>query len=405
MSIRFLAGFLSLAPLIASAEPAEVVTYDSLPARVRASNPDLSAARLRIREALGRVRQAGRPANPELETSFEHNSRFNEGRIEVGLAQRFPVTDRLRLEKQVSLAEVDAAEAEVRNVERRLVVEARTAFVTVLSLRQRRELLREQEGLAGKLAEAISAAAKKGEDSPLGAGQARLEAAKLETEARKIDAEEAAATGQLKPLLGLSPSGGLHLSGKLGDPKLPAGGRAIRRPDLEAARHEVRAAGSSVALEQAKRREDVEAGVFTAIERSEDAPEGFENEGIVGLRFKIPLPFWNKNEGAIDEAVARRERKEKEVVALTANIRHEAATALAEMERWADLLGELDRDLLPLADDQTARTETAWREGQGELQGVFRAREQSLELRASRLDALREFHLARVRYEAALGNP
>lgn len=405
MFSRILAGLLLLSPLPLSAESAEVLSYASLPGRIRASNPDLAAARLRIREALGRMKQAGRPANPELETEFEHDSRFREGRIEIGISQRFPVTARLQLEKQVSIAAVEAAEAEVRDVERRLVADARDAFVRVLAIRQRRELLREQEALAGKLAEFISAAVEKGEGSALDAGQARLEAARMATEARKLDAEEAGATGELKPLLGMPTSAGVHLSGTLADPALPEGGKTIRRPDLDAARLEAKAANGDIAVEQSKRREDVEAGVFAAAERSEDAPEGLDTEAIVGLRFKIPLPFWNKNEGAIDEAVARSERKDKEADALAQNIRHEAATARAEMEQWAAMIAELDGKLLPLAKQQSEQTEAAWRNGQGELQVVLRSREQSLELSAARLDALREFHLARVRYEAATGNP
>ena len=211
--------------------------------------------------------------------------------------------------------------------------------------------------------------------------------------------------GELKPLLGMPTSAGVHLSGGLADPALPKGGKTIRRPDLDAARLEAKAANGDIAVEQSKRREDVEAGVFAAAERSEDAPEGLDTEAIVGLRFKIPLPFWNKNEGAIDEAVARSERKDKEADALAQNIRHEAATARAEMEQWAAMIGELDGKLLPLAKQQSEQTEAAWRNGQGELQVVLRSREQSLELSAARLDALREFHLARVRYEAATGNP
>jgi len=405
MRSRIFAGLLCLVPLHLSAESAEVFSYVSLPGRVRASNPDLAAARLRIQEALGRMKQAGRPANPELETEFEHDSRFREGRLEIGFSQRFPVTGRLQLEKQISLAAVEAAEAEVRDVERRLFAEAREAFVRVLAIRQRRELLKRQGELSEKLADTSAAAAEKGEGSPLDAGQARLEAARLATEARKLDAEEAAATGSLKALLGMSPSAGVHLSGTLGDPVLPSGGEAIRRPDLDAARLEAKGAGSGIALEQAKRREDVEAGVFAAAERSKDAPEGLDTEAIVGIRFKLPLPFWNKNEGAIDEAVARKERKDKEIAALTASIRHQAASALAEMEQWSAMIKELDSKLLPLAKQQTEQTETAWKAAQGEFQSVLRSREQSLQLAASRVDALREFHLARVRYEAAIGHP
>ncbi|RYD23864.1 MAG: hypothetical protein EOP87_26335, partial [Verrucomicrobiaceae bacterium] len=42
------------------AEPGVVVSLASVGDRVRAQNPDLAAARLRIREALGRMNQSGR---------------------------------------------------------------------------------------------------------------------------------------------------------------------------------------------------------------------------------------------------------------------------------------------------------------------------------------------------------
>jgi outer membrane protein TolC len=54
------------------AEPSLVLTLDSLANRIHRQNPDLAAARVRIQEALGRVRQAGRLANPELQLSIEH---------------------------------------------------------------------------------------------------------------------------------------------------------------------------------------------------------------------------------------------------------------------------------------------------------------------------------------------
>ena len=67
------------------------------------------------------MNQAGRLSNPDLETSFESNSDFREGKFEIDFSQRFPVTDRLQLEKDVSLTELKASEAEVREVERQIV--------------------------------------------------------------------------------------------------------------------------------------------------------------------------------------------------------------------------------------------------------------------------------------------
>jgi cobalt-zinc-cadmium efflux system outer membrane protein len=391
-------------PLIA--ETSVLVTLDSIGGRIRSQNPDLAAARLRIQEAVGRMNQSGRLTNPELETSLEHNSRFREGKLEVGFSQKFPVTNRLQLEKDVSLTELKASEAEVREVERQIIAKAREAVVKVLATRQRRELLREQVVVSKEFAEFLTDVVAKGEGSALDAGQAKLESASLAMEIRQLDASETALVGELKPLLGMRPRESLGVSGSLTSPALPSVATdPAKRPDFQAAKLNAQAAAQGVALEQARRYDDVEGGLFAAAERTEDAPNGYDNEAIIGLRFKIALPFWNKNEGAIQEAVAKQQRTEMEAIALGRGIRLEAEAARAEMAQWTEMIAEIDDTLLPLADEQNKLSEDAYRKGQGEIQSVLRSREKRLQLSAAKLDALREFHLARVRHEAALGNP
>lgn len=391
--------FCTLTPLSLVAEPVEILTYESIPSRIRHGNPTLAAARFRINEAIGRMNQSGRLSNPSFNTGVDHNIRSAEGKIEIGISQKFPVTNRLALERKVSLAEVDAAEQEVCDVERLLVAEARAEFVKTLSIRERRNLLSKQKSLAGELAEFISSASQRGEISSLDAAQARLAALRLTTEERRLDAEETATLGKLRPLVGITAEAGVQLSGNAPPLSLPATG-FVSRPDLAAAKIEVRAANSGIALEQARRRDDIEASVFAAGERTEDAPDGLENEGLIGFKFSLPLPFWNTNQGNIDAATAKRDRKQMEVEALATEIHHESNTALTEMRQWSALISELDKTLLPLANEQTTLLEDAYKKGQGELQSVLTSREQTLELLASRLDATREFQLARIRYQS-----
>jgi len=129
------AGLCLLAASPLNAEPGVVISLASVGDRIRAQNPDLSAARLRIREAQGRMKQSGRLANPELGVEFGHDARFRERALEIGFSQRFPVTNRLKLEKEVSATEVKVAAAEVREVERQLIAEARSGIVKVLAVR------------------------------------------------------------------------------------------------------------------------------------------------------------------------------------------------------------------------------------------------------------------------------
>lgn len=400
-------GYLMAAGVVVSsvlAEPAELITLESVAGRVRADHPELVAARYAIAEAAGLAKQAGRLANPQLGVEFEHNSGFREGRVEVGLSQRFPVTRRLGLEKARGATLIEAARAEVREVENQLVGEARAALVRVITLRQRAELVGRQADLSGELADFIRSAAERGEASPLEAGQARLEAARFVTERRQLAAAEREALGRLKPLLGMRVEDVLLVSGRLPDLKPGGGGPPLRRPALEAARLAVRAAEQEAEVQRANRLGDVNAGAFVAGERIEDAPDGRRDDGIVGIRFSVPLPWWDRNEGNIEAAEARVRRRRQEVLALDRKIRVEAEAARAEMIEWAGLIDEIDAELMPQADEQAALVEQAWRNGQADLLTVLRAREQRLELAAARLDALQNFHLAEVRYGTVLGN-
>ena len=381
-----------------------IVTLDNVSHFVRKQNPDLEAARMLIKEASGRLAQSGRLSNPELQSSIEHNSRLREGRIEIGISQKFPITNRLQLEKDVSLSELEAAKAEVRETERKLIGRSRELVVNLQASRERRKLLSELIGVSTEFAEFLNKAAEKGEGSTLDAGQAKLETAILSVEIPQLQAREAALMGELKPLLGMRISDPMYVGGDLGDPTLPTKDlKPAMRPDLKAATLTSQAASQQVELEKARRYADVEGGLFFAGEGAEDAPGGYEDEAIIGFQFKIALPLWDKNEGAIQEAKARKKRKDLEVDALRRNINLAAQSTRDEMTKWKRLIEEIDETLLPLAEQQSKFAEEAYRNGQGEIQSVLRTREKRLQLAASKLDALKEFHLARVRHKTALG--
>src|SRR5687768_10343991 len=139
---------------IVSATAADIqISLDRADEHVLAHNPALAAARVRIEEARGRLRQAGRLSNPELELDYMKNTRSPENAVSISFMQRFPVTARLRLEKAVSQAELAEAEAEVRNQERIIAGEARLNIVKLLGLRGQRALRERQIGNSRELAE------------------------------------------------------------------------------------------------------------------------------------------------------------------------------------------------------------------------------------------------------------
>jgi cobalt-zinc-cadmium efflux system outer membrane protein len=378
------------------------LTFANLPAKVRANNPYLAAARHLIGEAQGKLHQSGLRSNPELEVEFETGNRFHDLMLTVGVSQRFPRTNRLVIEKRASQILVQAAAAEIRNVERQLIGEARTAFTKVLALRQEQALIKKQEANARQLADFIIKSAEQGEASLLEAGTALLEATRLSNRAEQVSIRSQLALASLKPILGLSPDNTLVTTQTLPEPSLPPMLVAsVRRPDLQAAQLRAKSASASKDLERARVRDDFEAGIFAGLGRAEDAPDGIEAEQIIGVRFKIPFTYYNDNSGNILAADARHQRLTAEVNALHRSISAEAHAYYQEMAQWSALSDQIEANLIPLADAQITKTKDAYSRGEIPLQDVLRAQEQRLSLLTSQLQAIRDFHLAHANYLTA----
>lgn len=392
--------------LTAATSSAVTLSIERTPAYALAHNPSLAAARLRIDQARGRVLGAGRLANPELEIDFSQNVRTPERSFGVAFIQRFPLTARLRLEKAVSQAQLAAADAEVRDAERKLAAEASAAAVKYLAVRAQRELRRQQLANSRDQTEFISRRVAAGEASAVELAQVDLEGQQLTVEMLQLDAARAALEGELRSLLGVPAAEAVEISGALATPgTLPAPGASGEgRADLRAARHAADAARESVGLAKAQRWEDVGVGLTAAGERTEDAPEGLSTDYFLGLKLSMPLPIWNRNQGGIAEASAAAARADQEAEAIAFNIRSEAEAARGEMAALARLVGEMDDLLLPNAAQVEDQLRASYGTGQTPLTEVLRARARRLELAQRRVDALRDYHLARVRYDASIGS-
>jgi cobalt-zinc-cadmium efflux system outer membrane protein len=379
----------------------------------------LIAARLRIEEARGRFQGAGRLANPTLGVEMKHDRKFEEGTLTLSLDQSFPITARLRLEKVLSHKAIAAAELEIRDMERKLIAEAQTVAVKLVFLAQQRDLRKQQAGLSASLAQFATKRAQMGEISALDAAQAQVDSQRILLEVNQLEVERVTLTGELRMKLGsvsdtaLVVTGGMPtpaaqtrvISSGTGSPQ--SGQRAmygpVLRPDYQKAKLAEETARTEVALAKAKKWDDFSAGVLVEGERKRDEPEGLDRSVYMGFRFTVPLPLWNQNQGEIREKQAGARRALLETQALEVDIANEAAMARSEMAANAQLANETREKLMPLVMQQTERLEQAYKRGEVDMLTVLRSREQRLALESAVLDATRNYHLARIRYDAATG--
>ena len=381
------------------------LSVESAAAYAIKNNAALAAARLRIEEARGRLEGVGRRPNPELEWELSQNARTAEHGVGVAWMQKYPRTARLALEKAVSRAEIAAAEGEVRDSERKLAGEVRATAVGLLALEKERELRKLQIVNNEELAAFMGKRVQAGEASAVDAAQIELESKQLNTQVLMLNVEKATLLGTLRPFLGIRPSDTVAISGGLAEPDgLPEKKASLSsRGDYRAAQANAEAARQSVELAKANKWEDITVGLSLSHDRSEDAPDGLSRDTMVGFKVNMPLPLWNKNEGKIREAIATAKRTEKEIEAVSVQARAEAAAARAEMAALARIVSDIDGKLIPQAKQIEEQFRTSYAAGQTTLQEVIRARGKRFEFEAQRLDALRDYHLARAKYQTAIG--
>ncbi|MCC6234443.1 MAG: TolC family protein [Verrucomicrobiales bacterium] len=396
---------LALATAVSTTAAEMPLTIETATRHAVAHNADLAAAQWTVAEARGRLTQAGRWSNPELEGEFAPHVRGRESTLTVGFSQRFPLTARLRLERTVARTHVQIAEAEVRNVTRQLCLQVRETAVRSIALATEITLREQQIANAQALASTLRRAAEAGEGSPIDADHLDLELARLESRRLQSLAAQAETHGHLLLLLGLPPETTLVWTETLADPAtltMPESAGDVR-PDLAAARARAVAANQAVDLARAHRWEDVRVGLFGEVNRAEDAPVGVETDTLLGMRLALPLPLWNRGRGRLEEAAATAARAEQETTALQQRVEAEARAARRQGNTSLRLAESISQNLLPKARRLEERLMEHHRAGQTPFAEVLRARERRLELETALAETHRDFHLARVRLLAAQG--
>lgn len=390
-------------PLLGAASSENPLTAESAAALAIKGNKELTAARFVLQEAQGRARGAGRLPNPELETEVAAGQNL-EGRVSVGILQRFPLTGRLRLERQLSDWDLRMAELEVREQEWQLTVAVRKAFVDLACAREALSISSRQAESSAALTKTVAAAVETGFRSKLDLQEAELSAANIRAKAEPLRGVEIEAAARLNEWLGRSAGTALILQQMPSLPKsVPPHRPAGARPDLELAEIAVRSGKAHVLLSKATTWDDVGVGLFVEGERFRDDPTGIEPEALVGLKLSIPLPLWQNGSGKVSEKEAAHKRVVARLEALRFAVQNQILLTHRVMGICFRSAYEFEGKVLPAANNHVRECEGAYARGEVDLQAVFRARDRLAEIELSDLEARQAYFLAYGEWLAALG--
>lgn len=332
-------------------DQANGMTADQAVAYALAHNGELEAVRKEVDAAKAMVKQARLRANPMLDV--EGKRQVPPGRDNTVMAAvSLPLELNGRVPTRIAVAEreVEVREREFANRERILAGEVRMKFGEALAQALKLSFTDQLVEANQRSFNLIAARVNEGATPPLEQNMAGVELNRLKSLRETAEGKVEVAMLELRSLMGMPPEQPLRLKGDLDHliDQLPAvtdeTARALRdRPDLQAFRANENLAAARI--EQARAEGRWDASVTAGYERMHAGfPQfGTDDHGALApiesnfhyLKFgvSILLPVRNKNQGAIEAAVAETDaaKSRRDFAELT--VRREVAVAHAQYER------------------------------------------------------------------------
>lgn len=389
------------------------------------NNPDLEAARQRLAETQGLLRQAGLRPNPAIDVTVANGDVLasrGERQFEVGYSHVLELGGKRARRVEAARLEADLAAADLANRERLLRAEVKTRYVEALAAMRNLGTARRVLELTRKSHELARARVREGEGARLEEDLLRVEVNRIDSDRIQFESQVERAILDLELLSGLDKGGTLRVAEPLAPPALSVTVERLleqaleQRPDIQAARLQERLAGAELALAQAQATPDLVVGARYAHAQSRFDQYGFSRPGgpLVPLRdtdniltagVSIPLPLRNRNQGNIEVAVARERAARLRREALERAARREVMAAASRYRAALSALEVFERGVVRQSQENLRVVSGAYELGELRLLDVINEQRRLLETQRAYTELLKDANIATVELERAAGVP
>jgi cobalt-zinc-cadmium efflux system outer membrane protein len=402
----------SLAPSAASGQAGGGITLAEARERARAASPRLEGAREAVAAARGEERQAGAFLNPALFYSHEQTWRSGEtDREDVALIEQpLEIAGQRKLRQEAARIRREAAEEQLRAAERVLDFDVATAYAEVVAA-ERKWTHSQEAARAFSRARATSAQRRRqGDVSGYEDLRMALEAARFAAIGADSERERRSARAVLASLLALSPGEAPLLEeplvGSLDTP-VPGMPLAELRDVALAQNPEVRAAELVLLAEQAEarlaRREVVpDPTIALGYKRQNVTEESGTWDGFAAA-VSIPLPLWDREEGAIEAAEAEARGQAAELRRLRRRVALDVERAWVELQAASAQLDAIGPQLGADAEAALLAARSAYHEGEITLVEWLDTVQAYFEAESIYADLLADHFIRRAALERAVG--
>ncbi len=403
-----------MAGAAADDDASPVFNLERLIATAERDNKGLQAARMSVEAARARLTQAGALPNPRINVGSASDFAFqNEGAYSasVGITQDFPISGRLARQQQVARVDIELAQAEIQDAQRRLAGEIATIVYRILVIDRQIQTRAALTAVDERLATATRKRFKAAEVSELDVNIVTLDLQRLAQERLQFESQRRVLLQSLNQLLGRPSMASIAVAEPLPDlDSLPPLGTELskaklQRPDQRQASLQIDRAQSQLALANAKRWEDWSVGLGVQQDRLAiiGAP-GQPSDRALVLNLTIPLSLKSRTQGQIDEAAVATRQSRAQSEALALQIGSEVAAAHTEAANLQTLYRNYESTLLPVTARNVALAQKGYAQGLVPLLEVIQAQRQEAELTTSALTTLDLYLQAYARLQTAVGD-
>lgn len=373
-------------------------------------NPDLATYSFELRAQEARALQEGLRPNPSLGTEFENFGRIGGGDDGVEASQTtVSLTQLLELGgkrgKRQSVARLDGRLAGWDYERARLETAAKTlkAFIAGLLAQERVALAERLVRLANEAVGAVRKHVDSGGGSPVELARAKASLAQSEARRAQRERDLRAARIVLATTWGSTTATFTKLTGALEPLSPPRPLEVLREqlratPDLARWDTAVERAQAGLALEEARRIPDVT--VRLGSRRFVSA----ETNAFVA-ELSVPLPLFNRNQGAVQEAYERLGKTRSEQHAATLGAETALSTTYEELLAAFEQASDLRNRVLPVTQSALEGARRGYEQGFVRYLDVLDAQRTVAELQGEYLEALARYQTAATDLERLTGIP
>ena len=373
------------------------------------NNPELQASRYELTAAQARIIQAGKRPNPELNLELENfagsgqTSGTDSLETTLAFSQVIELGRKRAWRQSVAEADSDLVTLELRARQLDLLADVTRRYIEVVAAQERARFAEENSSLAEKTLAAIDSRVKAARSPVAEGSRAKIALTRAQIERRQAVLALETARSALALTWGRvdaqfsSASADLFAFQPL-DSFEALAARIERNPDITRFATNARLRDAELQLAQAQVRPNI--ALSLGLRNFSDSGD---NALVAG--FSMPLSIFDRNQGSIREAQARRAQSDAELHATKTRTLGTLFALYRETGAARERAEALRSEALPQARDALAQTQSGYERGRFSFLELLTSQQDLLALNEAAIDAAADYHRLLAELERLTSEP